>query len=229
MRGGHPDPNDTSLAQWVLLFSSVMIEVLAVLSISAAAGMRIALPLLIIGLLYGDSLWSQVPILTHIPPPIVLGVLVSWSLFELFASKNRVWQRFLQVFQIAFSPIVGAIMGIAVAKTTIPVGWLVSLLGGVGGLLALVLQLVQTGWFYRLKRVPVWVIFVQDLLCIALVFLAFDAPRQGGLIALLLLWLAIRSSKEWHRWYSIQSTTSDRVKLAAGDRTHPRRHKQDPD
>jgi hypothetical protein len=198
-----------------------MIEVLAVLSVSAAAGMRIALPLLIIGLLYGDNLWSQVPILTHIPPPIVIGVLVSWSLFELFASKDRTGQRFLQAVQIIFSPIVGAIMGMAVAKTTIPSTWLVLLLGFTGGLLALVLQLVQTGWFYRLKRTPVWVMFVQDFLCIALVFLAFDAPRQGGLIALLLLWLAIRSSKEWHRWYAAQARPENR------DR--PRRHKQEPD
>ncbi|MDX2232506.1 MAG: DUF4126 domain-containing protein [Leptolyngbyaceae cyanobacterium bins.349] len=198
-----------------------MLEVLAVLSVSAAAGMRIALPLLIIGLLYGDSLWSQVPILSHIPPPIVLGVLVSWSLFEIFASKDQTGRRLLQAVEISFSPIVGAIMGMAVAKTTIPSEWLIRLLGITGGLLALVLQLVQTGWFYRLKRVPIWVMFAQDFLCIALVFLAFDAPRQGGLIALLLLWLAIRSSKEWHDWYTRQARASDR--------TNPRAHKQDPD
>ncbi len=198
-----------------------MIEVLAVLSISAAAGMRIALPLLMIGLLYGDSLWSQVPLLSHIPPPIVLGVLVSWSLLEIFVSKDRVGRRGLQLIQIVFSPIVGAIMGMTVAKTTIPSAWLVWLLGITGGLLALVLQLVQTGWIYRLKRVPVWVIFAQDVLCVVLVFLAFDAPRQGGLIALLLLWFAIRSSKEWHRWYTMQAQ--------GGDRAQPRRRKQEPD
>ncbi|MDX2242962.1 MAG: DUF4126 domain-containing protein [Leptolyngbyaceae cyanobacterium bins.302] len=198
-----------------------MLEVLAVLSVSAAAGMRIALPLLIIGLLYGDSLWSQVPILARIPPPLVLGVLVTWSLVEIFASKGRSSQRLLQAVGIFFSPIVGTIMGVAVAKTTIPSTWLVWLLGVTGGLLALVLQLVQTGWSYRLRRIPVWVIFLQDFLCIALVFLAFDAPRQGGLIALLLLWLAIRSSKEWHHWYSRQAQP--------GRRADPRAHKQDPD
>lgn len=198
-----------------------MIEVLAVLSISAAAGMRIALPLLLIGLLYGDSLWSQVPLLSRIPPPIVLGVLVSWSLLEIFVSKDRVGRRGLQLIQIVFSPIVGAIMGMTVAKTTIPSTWLIWLLGITGGLLALVLQLVQTGWIYRLKRTPVWVIFAQDVLCVVLVFLAFDAPRQGGLIALLLLWFAIRSSKEWHRWYTTQAQ--------GGDRAQPRRRKQEPD
>ncbi|EKQ66629.1 hypothetical protein OsccyDRAFT_4417 [Leptolyngbyaceae cyanobacterium JSC-12] len=198
-----------------------MIEVLAVLSVSAAAGMRVALPLLVIGLLYSDSLWSRVPILSSISPQVVLGVLVSWSLFELFASKDRSGQRVLQAVQIFFSPIVGTIMGMAIARATIPNEWIVGLLGLTGGLLALVLQLVQTGWVYRLQRIPIWVIFAQDLLCIALVFFAFDAPRRGGLIALLLLWLAIRSSKEWHRWYVGQGEPSER--------RNPRRHKRDPD
>ena len=40
-----------------------MIEVLAILSAGAAAGMRIGIPLLIIGILQGDQLWSQMPIL----------------------------------------------------------------------------------------------------------------------------------------------------------------------
>lgn len=71
-----------------------MLELLAVLSASAAAGLRLALPLLLIGLLYGDSLWSQVPILSRMNPSVVLGILVGWSLFEIFASKNRSGQRY---------------------------------------------------------------------------------------------------------------------------------------
>jgi len=197
-----------------------MIEILAALSASAAAGMRIALPLLLIGLLYSDTLWSRVPLLSKIPPQIVLGVLVSWSLTEVVISKDRLGRRFLQLVELLFSPLVGAIMGMAVAQAAgIPV-WLVWLLGGIGGLLALVLQLVQAGWFYRLKQIPLWVIFAQDTLCVSLVMFAFDAPRQGGVIALLLLWFAIRSSKEWHRWYVEQSDYGDR---------RPRRQKQDPD
>ena len=74
-------------------------------------------------------------------------------------------------------------------------------MGVVGGLLALVLQLVQVGWFYRWRGLPVWMLLVQDILCICLVIFAFDAPQQGGLIALLLLWLAIRSYQDWYRWY----------------------------
>jgi hypothetical protein len=77
----------------------------------------------------------------------------------------------------------------------------IAIVGIVGGLLALVLQLVQVGWFYRLGKLPLWVILSQDGLCVALVLLAFDSPKEGGTIALLLLWLAIRSSQEWYKWY----------------------------
>lgn len=198
-----------------------MIELLAVLSASAAAGMRIALPLLLIGLLYGSALWSQVPLLSRISPPVVLGVLVSWSLVEVILSKDRFVQRLLQIIQLLFSPLVGAIMGMAVAQTAGVVGGLVWLLGAVGGLLALVLKLVQVGWSYRVRNVPLWVIFAEDTLCALLVIFALDAPRQGGLIALLLLWLAIRSSKEWHRWYVTQADSD-----GGG---YPRRNKRDPD
>ncbi|MEP0872134.1 DUF4126 domain-containing protein [Trichocoleus desertorum AS-A10] len=198
-----------------------MIEILAALSASSAAGLRIALPLLIIGLLQGEDLWSRVPILSQVPPPVVIGVLVSWSLLEVSISKRRLGQRALQIIQVIFSPIVGALMGMAIARVAAMSPWLVWLIGIVGGLLALVLQLVQIGWFYRLRKLPLWMIFAQDSLCIILVFFAFDAPRQGGLIALLLLWLAIRSSKEWRRWYAEQAHPRDRQR--------PRRHKQEPD
>lgn len=174
-----------------------MIEVLAVLSLSAAAGMRIALPLLLIGLLYGNSPWANVPVLSQLPPPLVLGVLASWSLVELFLSKDRSGQRLLQMVQLTLSPFVGAIAGITVARTAALEGWTIAILGTVGGLVALVLQLAQVGWFYRLRSIPIWVVFAQDALCVLLVLLAFDAPRQGGLIVLLLLWFVIRSSTAW--------------------------------
>jgi hypothetical protein len=92
-------------------------------------------------------------------------------------------------------------MGIAVAQfAEAPIEFIWTV-GIVGGLLAFVLQLVQVGWFFRLRGLPIWVVFIQDVLCVALVVFAFDAPQQGGVIALLLLWLAIRSSKQWHNWY----------------------------
>jgi len=178
-----------------------MLEILAVLSASSAAGMRIALPLLVIGLMENEKLWSRVPLLSRINPQVVVAILVSWSLFELFASKKLLGQRVLQLVELGFSPIAGAILGITVVQFTnlnSELGWLVAI---VGGLLALVLQLVQMGWFYRLRGLPLWLVFLQDVLCIFLVIFAFDAPRQGGLIAMLLLWLAIRSSKQWYNFY----------------------------
>jgi len=71
----------------------------------------------------------------------------------------------------------------------------------VGGLLALVLKLVQVGWFFRLGRIPLVVIFIEDLLSALLIIFSLKAPKQGGLIALLLLWIALRSSTEWRRQY----------------------------
>lgn len=178
-----------------------MIELLAALSAAAAVGVgRIALPLLLIGLLRGD-LWSRVPILSSLNPQIVVGILTSWSLFELFASKKLLGQRGLQAAELLFSPIVGAIAGIAVAQATEMPPWLIGLIGFVCALFAFVLRLVQVGWFYRLRGLPLWMVFTQDFLCVALVLFALDAPRQGGLIALLLLWLAVRSSGDWYRWY----------------------------
>jgi hypothetical protein len=180
-----------------------MLEVLAALSLSAAVGMRVALPLLLIGLLY-DNLWANVPLLSQIPPPVVLGVLVSWSLMELLGSKERFGQRFLQIMQLGCSPLVGGLVGLTVAHTAhldSALGWMLAILGG---LLAFVLHLVQVGWFYRLRGLPIWVIFMQDFLCIALALLAFGAPRQGGLLVLLLLWITLRSSTAWRRWYQQQ-------------------------
>jgi hypothetical protein len=178
-----------------------MIGILAALSASAAAGMRLALPLLVIGLLQNQQLWYDVPLLSRVQPPVVLGFLTSWSLFEIFASKKLMGQRILQIIQIILSPLVGALMGMTVAKMTgVPVQ-LIWIIGVVGSLLALVIQLVKVGWFYRLRGLPMWVVLTEDALCVFLVILAFKAPKSGGVMALILLWLAIRSSHLWYQWY----------------------------
>ncbi|EAZ92832.1 DUF4126 domain-containing protein [Crocosphaera chwakensis] len=183
----------------------MIIGILAILSASAAAGMRIALPLLIIGLLRSD-LWSQVPLLSAIPPQVLIGVLTSWSLFELFGSKKLLGQRILQIIQLVFSPLVGGLLAVAVVKMAnldMSPLWLI---GVIGGLLAFVLKLVQVGWFFRLRGLPIWVICIEDIICILLVLFAFDAPKNGGLIALMLLWIAIRSSTAWRKWYRQSSS-----------------------
>ncbi len=187
----------------------ILIGVLAALSASAAAGMRIALPLLLIGLLRGD-LWDNVPILALVHPQVVVGVLTSWSLFELLGSKKLLGQRVNQLVQLWFSPVVGAVMAIAALQLTpieIQPLWPIAI---VGGLLAFVLKLVQVGWFFRLRGLPLWVILLEDALCVFLVFFAFNAPQQGGLIAMLLLWLSVRSSGEWYRWYKNKGNDPER-------------------
>ena len=179
----------------------MLVGLLAALSAAAAAGMRIALPLLAIGLLQSDSLWYNVPLLSAIHPPVLLGILTSWSLFELFGSKKLLGQRVNQLLQLILSPVVGGLMAITATKISsvdLQPLWIVAM---VGGLLAFVLKFVQVGWFFRLQGLPLWVIFLEDALCIFLVFFAFNAPEQGGLIAMFLLWLSIRSSGEWYRWY----------------------------
>lgn len=162
--------------------------------------MRIALPLLIIGLLQGQ-LWYQVPLLATINPQVVIAILTSWSLFELFGSKKLLGQRVLQLVQLMFTPLVGGMMAVTVAKllqlTFIPF-WLIAL---IGALFSLVLRLVAIGWFFRLRGIPPWVAVGEDLLCVGLVFFAFKAPEQGGLIAIFLLWIAVRSSTAWRRWF----------------------------
>ena len=179
---------------------SILLGVLAVLSASAAAGMRIALPLLIIGLLQGQ-LWYQVPLLSKINPQVVIAILTSWSLFELFASKKLLGQRVLQIIQLVFTPLVGAMMAVTVAKLLQLAFMPLGLIALIGALFSLVLRLVAIGWFFRLRGIPPWVAVIEDVLCVGLVFFAFNAPENGGLIAMLLLWIAVRSSTAWRRWF----------------------------
>ena len=53
---------------------TLIIQLLAILSVSASAGMRIGLPLLVIGLLNIDHLWSQTPILSHFHPQVLIAI-----------------------------------------------------------------------------------------------------------------------------------------------------------
>ncbi|VEP15968.1 conserved membrane hypothetical protein [Hyella patelloides LEGE 07179] len=182
--------------------------VLAVLSVSAAASMRLALPLLILGLFYSQELLTEIALFNRLDPRVVLAVGISWSLFELFGSKKLLGQRVLQIIQLLFSPFVGALAAITIThifEINFQPMWLIGLIGGI---FALVLTLVQVGWFFRLRGIPIWLVCIEDILCISLVFLAFTAPKEGGLIALLLFWLAIRSSNAWRQWYSSKPSTT---------------------
>lgn len=175
---------------------TAIVEILAALSTAAAAGIRISLPLLVFGLLQWENFWYNVPILSNIYPPVVLGILISCCSIELIASKSLLGQRLLQIVYLPFCPIIGALLAIAPAPDLSKI-----LIGLVGGFVALLLQLIQAGWFYRWNRFPLWLSFVQDSLCILLVYLALKAPQLGGVVALILIGLAVNSYKELRQWY----------------------------
>lgn len=182
--------------------------------------MRVAFALLLLGIFHGQELWGQVPLLSAVYQPLVLGVLVSWTLVELLLSKDRVGSRIVQIIQLVMSPLFGAIAGVTLASPTTTESGMLWIIGITSGLLALVLQLVQVGWFYRLRGLPLWAVFLQDFLCVIFLLLAFDAPEQGGVFALIVMWLAFRSSIAWQRWCKRQSAfTEDEVKR--GDRCTP--------
>lgn len=172
--------------------------------------MRVALPLLAVVLIQQGTPGDRLPLLGVLQSNPAFGALVSWSIFEVLASKTLLGQRLQQVIQLFFSPLAGAILAIAVATNRDVAAWLLGILAGVGGMLALVLYLVKTGWFHRLRGLPPWLTLGEDLLCVALVFLAFGAPREGGVLALILLWLAIRSSSVWYQWYHTGPSLLDR-------------------
>jgi len=177
--------------------------VLSVLSVSVAVGMRTALPLLVVSLFYTQKqeLWSEVPIVNNIDPRVILAISVSWSLLELIFSKKLLGQRSIQIIQLFLSPIVGALVAIAVIHLTQADFTPIWLIGVIGAVVALVVNLVKAGWFFRLRGIPIWITIIEDILSVCLIFFAFNAPTEGGIIALLLIWLALRSSNLWREWY----------------------------
>ena len=76
------------------------------------------------------------------------------------------------------------------------------LIGFLGAIFALLLTLVKVGWFFRLRGIPIWIVIIEDVMSIALIFFALEAPEEGGLIALLLLWISLRSATAWRDWYN---------------------------
>ena len=85
----------------------------------------------------------------------MIGILTSWSLFELFGSKKLLGQRILQIIQLIFSPLVGGLLAVTVVKIANLEMSPLWLIGVIGGLLALVLKLVQVGWCFLLRGLPI--------------------------------------------------------------------------
>ena len=179
----------------------MIIGFLAVVSASVAAGMRVALPLLIILLLYGEQLVANLPLVGLLPVRVLVAILITWSLVELVASKQLLGQRVLQVIQLIFAPLAGIVLSITAAQILGVEFRPLWLLGIVGGLIAFVFKLILTGWFFRLRGLPLWWSFTEDILCVILVLFAFRMPQQGGVLATIILWLAVRSATEWKRYY----------------------------
>jgi hypothetical protein len=177
-----------------------MLAVLTIIAAGAAAGLRTSLPLLVIGILE-TQWWQQMPFLNAFPSHIVLGILSGLCFLELIAGKQFLGQRVNQIYSLIASPFVGAIMSIAAAKLYHSTAAIVGIAAIVGGLLALVLQLVQMGWFFRLRGLPIWSLMAMDLLSVSLAMFALRAPISTGIIGLLLLWMAVRSAGFWYRWY----------------------------
>ncbi|MCS7031505.1 MAG: DUF4126 domain-containing protein [Gloeomargarita sp. SKYG116] len=178
-----------------------MAAVLAVLAAAAAGGFRLAFPLLLILVLQREEAWEQIPVVGRWSPALTLGLLTSWAVWELIAPLHPWGVRLQQPLQVVLSPPVGWLLGVVTAQLMkMPPGFQ-NLMGYVGAALALLLQLVQVGWLYRRGTFPLWVVLTQDGLCALLAIFALKAPTQGGLIALMLVWLALRTAKAWQRQF----------------------------
>ncbi|AUC61809.1 hypothetical protein AA637_11915 [Cyanobacterium sp. HL-69] len=177
-----------------------MIQVLAVISAAASGGFRLGLPLLIIGLANVDKLWSEIPLLNRIQPEVLLAILVSVTIFEILGTKRMIGLRIIQIIQLILSPVVGAILAVGAANWTnleyVPL-WIIAV---TGGLFALVLRFVLVGLFFRWGKMPIILTVSEDILAMILALLALTSPENGGLIAMLLLLLALRISSEWRQW-----------------------------
>lgn len=184
-----------------------MIQILAILSASAASGMRIGLPLMMVGLAYSGQLWSNFPILSAFKPQVIVAVLTSLTLFELWGTKKIISLRIIQLMQLFLSPIIGSVMAIGVARLIDIQFTPLWIIGLTGGLFAFLLKVVQVGWFFRLGKMPIYFVFAEDILSAILVVFALKAPENGGLIAMLLLWLALRSATAWKNWHDGKSNS----------------------
>lgn len=180
-----------------------MLEILGSLSAAAAAGMRLGIPILVLGLIYTGKAWENIPIISSINPIIILSTLIVWSLLELTFSKKLLGQRLLQNFQLVFSPLGGSLLAYMMTQyynlsADDHLTWVLVISGG---FLALIIKLVEIGWFFRLGGIPIIVVVFEDMLSALMVVLALKAPQEGGLIAIALLWIALRSAGEWRIWH----------------------------
>jgi Domain of unknown function (DUF4126) len=176
-----------------------LIVFLASLSAASAGGIRLGLPLLLLVFINGASGGQTENGFVHfLTQPFMLGILFTWTLVEVVASKTAIGQRVVRLVQFGLTPVVAGILAAAFWTGNFWTGVGVALLGA---LLASVLQLVQSGFLFRIGPLPLWASFLQDALCGLLIVLACYAPALGAGLGLVLLVLALRQAQSWRKQF----------------------------
>jgi Domain of unknown function (DUF4126) len=173
-----------------------LILFLASLSAASAGGIRLGLPLLLLVFINGAQ--TENGFVHFLTQPFMLGILLAWTLVEVVASKTAIGQRVVRLVQFGLTPLVAGILAAAFWSGNFGTGVGVALLGA---LLASVLQLVQSGFLFRIGPLPLWASFLQDILCGLLVVLACYAPPLGAGLGLVLLVLALRQAQSWRKQF----------------------------
>jgi Domain of unknown function (DUF4126) len=172
-----------------------LILFLASLSAASAGGIRLGLPLLLLMSINGAQ--TENGFVHFLMQPFALGILCAWTLVEVVASKTALGQRVVRSVQFSLTPIVAGLLAAAFWSgfwTGIGVAIL-------GALLASVLQLVQSGFLFRIGPLPLWASFLQDILCSLLVMLACYAPSLGAGLGLVLLIGSLHQAQSWRKQF----------------------------
>ena len=173
-----------------------LIILFASLSAASAGGIRLGLPLLMLAFIGGAQ--AENGFVHFLTQPFLLGILFTWTCVEVVASKTAIGQRVVRLVQFGLTPVVAGILAAAFWSGNFWTGVGVVLLGS---LFASVLQLVQSGFLFRIGPLPLWASFLQDVLCSLLVVLACYAPSLGAGLGLVLLVLALRQAQSWRKQF----------------------------
>jgi hypothetical protein len=189
---------------------------LASLSAASAGGIRLGLPLLLLVIIGGPQ--TENGFIHFLMQPFMLGILCAWTLVEVVASKTALGQRAVRVVQFGLTPLVAAVLAAASWSGNFWTGTVVVLLGV---LVASLLQLVQSGFLFRMGPLPLSASFLQDALCGILVILAFYAPALGAGLGLSLLALALGQAQSWRKQFKPRLLTASepRERAPAGAQT----------
>jgi DNA-binding transcriptional LysR family regulator len=176
-----------------------LIILFASLSAASAGGIRLGLPLLLLVFMGGAP--AENGFVHFLTQPFMFGILLAWTLVEVVASKTAIGQRVVRLVQFGLTPVIAGTLAAAFWSGNFWAGVGVVLSGS---LLASVLQLVQSGFLFRIGPLPLWASVFQDVLCGLLVVLACYAPSLGAGLGLLLLVLALRQAQSWRKQFKLR-------------------------